>query len=69
MEILMNTTTDGLSLPNTPYTSRAVYLTPSNGFGTQLPKVPSHIFITERDQAFNPATGTFKEVVDLTGGG
>ena len=62
----MNTTTDGLSLPNTPYTSRAVYLTPSNGFGTQLPKVPSHIFITERDQAFNPATGTAIINLDLS---
>ena len=66
MEILMNTTTDGLSLPNTPYTSRAVYLTPSNGFGSQLPKVPSHIFITERDQAFNPATGTAIINLDLS---
>ena len=62
----MNTTTDGLSLPNTPYTSRAVYLTPSNGFGTQLPKVPSHIFITERDQAFNPSTGTAIINLDLS---
>ena len=62
----MNTTTDGLSLPNTPYTSRAVYLTPSNGFGTQLPKVPAHIFITERDQAFNPATGTAIINLDLS---
>ena len=62
----MNTTTDGLSLPNTPYTSRAVYLTPSNGFGSQLPKVPSHIFITERDQAFNPATGTAIINLDLS---
>ena len=61
----MNTTTDGLSLPNTPYTSRAVYLTPSNGFGTQLPKVPAHIFITERDQAFNPSTGTAIINLDL----
>ena len=62
----MNTTTDGLSLPNTPYTSRAVYLTPSNGFGTQLPKVPAHIFITERDQAFNPSTGTAIINLDLS---
>ena len=62
----MNTTTDGLSLPNTPYTSRAVYLTPSNGFGNQLPKVPSHIFVAERDQAFNPATGTAIINLDLS---
>ena len=62
----MNTTTDGLSLPNTPYTSRAVYLTPSNGFGSQLPKVPAHIFVAERDQAFNPATGTAIINLDLS---
>ena len=62
----MNTTTDGLSLPNTPYTSRAVYLTPSNGFGTQLPKVPAHIFVAERDQAFNPSTGTAIINLDLS---
>ena len=62
----MNTTTDGLSLPNTPYTSRAVYLTPSNGFGNQLPKVPAHIFVAERDQAFNPATGTAIINLDLS---
>ena len=62
----MNTTTDGLSLPNTPYTSRAVYLTPSNGFGSQLPKVPAHIFVAERDQAFNPSTGTAIINLDLS---
>ena len=62
----MNTTTDSLSLPNTPYTSRAVYLTPSNGFGTQLPKVPAHIFVAERDQAFNPSTGTAIINLDLS---
>ena len=62
----MNTTTDGLSLPNTPYTSRAVYLTPSNGFVSHLPKVPAHIFVAERDQAFNPATGTAIINLDLS---
>ena len=62
----MNTTTDGLGLPNTPYTNRAVYVTPSNGFGSQLPKVPSHIFVAERDQAFNPATGTAIINLDLS---
>ena len=62
----MNTTTDGLSLPNTPYTSRAVYLTPSNGFGSQLPKVPAHIFVAERDQAFKPSTGTAIINLDLS---
>ena len=62
----MNTTTDGLSLPNTPYTSRAVYLTPSNGFGSQLPKVPSPIFVAARAPAFNPSTGTAIINLDLS---
>ena len=46
------------TLPNTPYTKRAVYLTPSNGFKTKLPQVPKHVFLDERDRALDPATGT-----------
>ena len=53
-------------IPNTPYTERAVYLTPTNGFGSKLPTVPKHIFLAERDQAFDASTGTAVINLDLS---
>ncbi len=49
----------------TPYTDRAIYLTPANGFGTDLPKVPRHAFVAERDRAMDSSTGTACINLDL----
>ncbi len=48
------------------YARRAVYLTPENGFKTHLPEVPAHVFMAERDKAFDPATGTAFVPLDLS---
>ena len=50
----------------TDYADRAVYLTPDNGFHTTLPDVPPHVFLAERDRAFDPATGTAFVDLDLS---
>jgi gentisate 1,2-dioxygenase len=51
---------------STPYTERAIYLTPANGFGTNLPAMPRHAFIAERDRAMDSATGTACINLDLS---
>jgi gentisate 1,2-dioxygenase len=48
------------------YTERAIYLTPANGFGNNLPPMPRHAFIEERDRAMDPATGTACIDLDLS---
>ena len=48
------------------YARRAIYHTPTqNAFTAKLPKVPSHVFLAERDRAFDPATGTALIEMDL----
>jgi gentisate 1,2-dioxygenase len=49
------------------YARRAIYLTPENGFRTHLPDVPAHVFVAERDRAFDSATGTAFVPLDLSG--
>ncbi len=51
---------------DTVHTRRAIYYTPTqNAFSAKLPKVPSHVFLAERDRAFDPATGTALIELDL----
>jgi gentisate 1,2-dioxygenase len=50
----------------TIYTARAKYWSPNNAFKAKLPEVPSHMFIEERDRAFNPKTGTAEILLDLS---
>jgi gentisate 1,2-dioxygenase len=52
--------------PDTVYTRRAIYDTPGNAFGDKLPKVPKHVFLAERDRAFDAATGTASIDLDLS---
>jgi gentisate 1,2-dioxygenase len=52
---------------DTVYARRAIYYTPTqNAFTAKLPKVPSHVFLAERDRAFDPATGTALIEMDLS---
>lgn len=51
----------------TIYTRRAQYWTPANSFADKLPEVRPHIFLAERDRAFDPATGTAEILLDLSG--
>ena len=52
--------------PNTPYTRRAIYASPGNAFRDTQPPVPRHVFVAERDRAFDPATGTELIALDLS---
>jgi gentisate 1,2-dioxygenase len=48
------------------YTRRALYYTPTNSFSFKLPAVPRHLFVTERDRAFDPTTPTGLVPLDLS---
>lgn len=50
----------------TVYTRRARYWTPANSFADKLPAVRPHVFLAERDRAFDPATGTADIPLDLS---
>lgn len=50
----------------TVYTRRARYWTPSNSFADKLPGIRPHVFLAERDRAFDPATGTAEILLDLS---
>ncbi len=54
------------ALADTPYTRRARYFDSGNAFALKYPPVPSHQFLTERDLAFDPATGTGLIALDLS---
>ena len=47
------------------YTDRAIYFTADNAFKAKLPEVPKHIFLAERDRAFDPASGSGLIELDL----
>jgi gentisate 1,2-dioxygenase len=51
---------------DTPYTRRARYFDSSNAFALKYPPVPCHQFLSERDRAFAPATGTALIPLDLS---
>ncbi len=51
---------------DTPYTRRAIYHSSENAFRYKLSPVPRHVFIAERDRAFDPATGTELIALDLS---
>ena len=51
---------------DTPYTERAIYHSAENAFRFKQPPVPRHVFVAERDQAFDPATGTGLIPLDLS---
>ncbi len=48
------------------HTDRAIYYAPDNAFKAKLPEVPKHVFLAERDRAFDPATGTALIDLDLS---
>ena len=57
---------ENAAVADTEYTRRAIYYTPTgNAFKAKLPKVPRHVFLRERDQAFDSATGTALVALDL----
>ncbi len=51
---------------DTVYTRRARFFDPSNAFNINYPAVPAHSFVTERDRALDPATGTVLIPLDLS---
>jgi len=51
----------------TPYTLRARYYSSLDGFNIQKPPIPAHVFVAERDRAFDPATPTGLIPCDLSG--
>ena len=50
----------------TPYTQRARYYSSLDGFNIQKPPVPAHVFVAERDRAFDPSTPTGLVPCDLS---
>src|SRR6476660_5470049 len=50
----------------TPYASRARYLTNENGFAFSWPAVPVHQFLAERDRAFDAGTPTGFIALDIS---
>ncbi len=50
----------------TPYTQRARYYSSLDGFNIQKPAIPAHVFVTERDRAFDAATPTGLIPCDLS---
>jgi gentisate 1,2-dioxygenase len=50
----------------TPYTQRARYYSSLDGFNIQKPPIPAHVFVAERDRAFDPATPTGLIPCDLS---
>ena len=50
----------------TPYASRARYYTVNEAFSIKQPPVPRHVFVAERDRAFDAATGTALIPLDLS---
>ena len=50
----------------TPYTQRARYYSSLDGFNIQKPAIPAHVFVAERDRAFDPATATGLIPCDLS---
>lgn len=50
----------------TPYTQRARYYSSLDGFNIQKPAVPAHVFVAERERAFDAATPTGLIPCDLS---
>lgn len=50
----------------TPYTQRARYYSSLDGFNIQKPAIPAHVFVAERDHAFDAATPTGLIPCDLS---
>ncbi len=48
------------------YTQRALYWSAANNFRKGQPDVPSHVFVAERDRAFDAETGTALIPLDLS---
>ena len=51
----------------TPYTQRARYYSSLDGFNIQKPAIPAHVFVAERDRAFDAAAPTSLIPCDLSG--
>jgi len=56
-----------LKVADTRYTRRARYFDSENAFNINYPPVPGHSFVSERDQAFEPETGTALIPLDQSG--
>jgi gentisate 1,2-dioxygenase len=50
----------------TPYTQRARYYSSLDGFNIQKPAIPAHVFVAERDRAFDAAAPTSLIPCDLS---
>jgi gentisate 1,2-dioxygenase len=50
----------------TLYTQRARYYSSADGFNIKNPRIPAHLLVTERDQAFDPRTPTSLIPLDLS---
>lgn len=49
------------------YASRARYYSSADGFNIKHPRIPAHVFRSERDRAFDPAMPTGLTALDLAG--
>jgi hypothetical protein len=50
----------------TPYTQRARYHTSADGFNVKHPGVPAHLFVGERDRAFDTRSPTSLIPLDVS---